>query len=44
MVVDRHVLEPCDFVTAITLLFAAYYVFNVAYPEHSVNILEFVQR
>lgn len=44
VVVDRFALESCDFGTAVTALFAAYYVFNVSYPQSSTNTLEFVQR
>jgi hypothetical protein len=36
--------KPFDFTTAVAVMFSAYYVFNVEYPEKSNCSLELIQR
>lgn len=33
-----------DFLSGFAVLFAAFYVFNIEYPEESRSVLEFIQR
>jgi hypothetical protein len=38
------IIGPVDFRTALMSMFAAYYLFNIAYPATVSSTLEFVQR
>lgn len=45
VVVDGLVIcGPVDFQMAFAVMFAAYFVFNIAYPKDAAATLEFIQR
>ena len=45
VVVEKSVFTgPVDFREALIVMFAVYYVFNIAYPDSIAATLEFIQR
>lgn len=45
LLVDGHVVgRYASFLTALALLFGAYYMFNIEYPAEAAVTLEFAQR